>query len=396
MQKDIIFKSVLSICLAGALNVYSQKINFDKVFADIEQQVSLMADSAELQTGKTPFPRTLDKGKLKFVKSADWTSGFFPGTLWYLYEYSGHQKWKELAEKYTEKLNKEQFNTSTHDLGFMMYCSYGNGYRLTKNAAYKDIIIQSAKSLIKRYNPNTKTIRSWDFNGPGGVWRFPVIIDNMMNLELLFEATKLTGDSTFYKIAVMHANTTMTNHFRPDFSTFHVIDYNPENGAVRNKHTLQGYSHESAWARGQAWGFYGFTHSYKQTQNEAYLNTAKSIFKFIFENPNMPKDLIPYWDYNDPNIPNVPRDVSAACITASALYDMFEITQDNKYKKIADKILFNLTKSYRSPLLKNSGFILLHSTGHLPAKSEVDVPLNYADYYYVEALMKQRKISSKT
>lgn len=391
MLNRVFYKAALSACLLGSLSGCSHKVNVKNVFNSVEGQVQLLSDSTELQTGKQHFPRTLQNGKLKFVGSGDWTSGFYPGLLWYLYEYSGKQEWRNLATKYTERLHKEQFNTSTHDLGFMMYCSYGNAYRLTNNSAYKEVIIQSAKSLISRYNPKTKTIRSWDFKGPDKAWEFPVIIDNMMNLELLFEATKLSGDSTFYQVAVNHANTTLQNHFRKNFSSYHVIDYDPQDGSVRHKHTLQGYSHESGWARGQAWGFYGYLHCYKQTGDEEYLKAAEGIFRYIFENPNLPKDLVPYWDYNDPKIPDVPRDASAAAITASALYDMFDLTRKHKYKKLADKIVFNLTKYYSSPIGASSGFILLHSTGHLPGKSEIDVPLNYADYYYVEALLKQRK-----
>ncbi|ADY53611.1 glycosyl hydrolase family 88 [Pseudopedobacter saltans DSM 12145] len=393
MLNRVFYKAFFSICLIGTISGCSQKVNIQKEFTVIKSQIQLISDSTDLQIGKQQFPRTLQNGKLKFVGSGDWTSGFYPGLLWYLYEYTEEQHWKDQAIKYTESLKKEQFNTSTHDLGFMMYCSYGNGYRLTNNPEYKNIIIQSAKSLTKRYNPKTKTIRSWDFSGPDKSWKFPVIIDNMMNLELLFEATKLSGDSTFYNIAITHANTTLKNHFRDDFSSYHVVDYDPETGEVRHKHTLQGYSHASAWARGQAWGFYGFLHCYKQTGNSEYLKAANSIYKYIFENPQLPRDLVPYWDYNDPNIPNAPKDASAAAITASALYDMSDLTRDMKYKKLADKIVSNLTKHYRSPIGKNSGFILLHSTGHLPGKSEIDVPLNYADYYYVEALLKSKKTS---
>jgi len=217
-----------------------------------------------------------------------------------------------------------------------------------------------------------------------------VIIDNMMNLELLFKATRLTGDSTFYKIAVSHADHTLKNHFRADYSSYHVVDYDPETGAVIKKQTHQGYSDESAWARGQAWGLYGFTMCYRETHDKKYLEQAQHIAKFIFSNPTMPKDLVPYWDYNDPQIPNVSRDASAAAITASALYELAGYSKGNGYKQKADAILYSLSTAYLSPPNQNAGFILLHSTGHRPAKSEIDVPINYADYYYLEALLRSK------
>ncbi|PRY55415.1 glycosyl hydrolase family 88 [Arcticibacter pallidicorallinus] len=334
-------------------------------------------------------PRTIENGKLKMVVSRDWTSGFFPGVLWYLYDYTKDPKWLAEAKSFTAKLEKEQYNTGTHDLGFMIYCSFGNGYRLTGDKAYKDVIVQAAKSLSTRFNPKTGVIRSWDHNRDK--WEYPVIIDNMMNLELLFEATRFSGDSSFYKIAVTHADNTLRNHFRPDYSSFHVVDYSPEDGSVRSRVTHQGYSDESAWARGQAWGLYGYIICYRETKDPRYLEQAKNIAKFIFSHPNLPKDLIPYWDFNDPSIPNTSRDASAAAITASALYELAGYTKSKDYVKKADAILGSLSRGYKSPLKGNAGFILQHSTGHRPAKSEIDVPINYADYYYVEALLRSKK-----
>ena len=197
----------------------------------------------------------------------------------------------------------------------MMYCSFGNGYRLTGDTTYRSVILQSAKSLSKRFNPVAGVIKSWDHNK--AKWKFPVIIDNMMNLELLFEATKLTGDSSFYKIAISHADQTLKNHFRPDYSSWHVLDYDTQTGKVTQKLTAQGYSDESAWARGQAWALYGFTMCYRETQHPAYLDQAKAIAKFILNHKSIPADGIPYWDYNDPKIPAASRDASAAAITAA-------------------------------------------------------------------------------
>jgi len=273
----------------------------------------------------------------------------------------------------------------THDTGFKIYCSFGNGYRITNKEEYKDVIVQTAKTLSKRYNPEVGAIRSWDHNTDK--WDYPVIIDNMMNLELLFAATRFSGDSTYYNIAVDHANTTLKNHFREDYSSFHVIDYNPETGEIQNRNTHQGYSDESAWARGQAWGLYGYVFSYRETHNKRYLAQAENIADFILNHPKLPKDMVPYWDFDAPDLDSEPRDVSAAAIIASALYELITFSSGKKkYRQAADRILSSLSTKYTSPKGDNKGFILQNSTGHKPHNSEVDVPLNYADYYYLEAL----------
>jgi unsaturated chondroitin disaccharide hydrolase len=374
----------------GICTVKAQKVNVSKAFADAAKQTEVLLkevrnDTAALRKNQVS-PRTVEKGKLVMVKSSDWTSGFFAGELWYLYEYTKDPKWMELAKVYTEKIKKEQFNIGTHDLGFMMYCSFGNGYRLTGDTAYRSVIIQSAKSLSKRFNPVAGVIKSWDHQK--AKWKYPVIIDNMMNLELLFEATKLTGDSTFYKIAVSHANQTLRNHFRPDYSSWHVLDYDTSTGKVTQKLTAQGYSNESAWARGQAWALYGFIMCYRETHNETYLNQAKGIAKFILNNKTTPADGIPYWDDHDPKIPNTSKDASAAAITAAALYELDGYVPNGGYRKSADHLLNSLNKFYTSKVGSNKGFILEHSTGHRPANSEIDVPINYADYYYLESLLR--------
>ncbi|MCF7886130.1 MAG: glycoside hydrolase family 88 protein [Candidatus Marinimicrobia bacterium] len=334
------------------------------------------------------FPRSLrQNGELVRVESHDWTSGFFPGSLWYIYEYTQNDSWKNYAEKFTAELEREKNNDGTHDIGFMMFNSFGNGYRLTGHKEYKKILLTSAKTLATRFNPQVGCIRSWDWNSDE--WKFPVIIDNMMNLELLFWATKVTGDSTYYKMAVSHANHTIKNHFRADNSSFHVVDYDPTNGEVRGKQTWQGFANSSAWSRGQAWGLYGFTMAYRYTKNHKYLSQAQKIAEFTLDHKNMPEDMIPYWDYNAPNIPNEPRDASAAAIMASALYELHTFVKDKNYRKYADRILANLSsEQYKA---NQSNFLINHCVGSRPENSEVDVPLIYADYYFLEAnLRKQR------
>jgi unsaturated chondroitin disaccharide hydrolase len=374
----------------------AQKVDIKKAFDHAEKQTQVMLNEIEnVKSESMPdlvSPRTLENGALKLVASKDWTSGFFPGVLWFLYEYSGKKEWKDQAEKFTLNIEQEKLNGKTHDMGFKIYCSYGSGYRLLKNPDYKDIIVQSAKTLSTRFNPKTGVIRSWDHSTDK--WVNPVIIDNMMNLELLFEATKLTGDSSFYKIAVSHANMTLKNHFRADYSSYHVIDYDPETGKVLKKNTHQGYSHESAWARGQAWALYGYTMVYRETKDKKYLQQAENVAEFILKHPNMPKDLVPYWDFNAPGIPNEPRDASAAAVIASGLYELSTYSKKGKnYYSKADQIVESLITKYTSPIGENKGFILLHSTGSKPSKSEVDEPLVYADYYYLEALLRKKALT---
>jgi hypothetical protein len=401
-------KIVYLLGFAGLMLISCQQkhepIAFDinpELFSTLGSQFSVLVENAEKVVPNTTdqrvlvSPRSLNEdGGLKMVPSKDWCSGFFPGSLWYLYEQSGKTHWKDWAQKYTGNIVDQQWNGGTHDMGFKMYCSYGNGYRLTGDAASRDILIQSAKTLITRFNPKVGCIRSWDHNADK--WDYPVIIDNLMNLELLYWATKETGDSTFFNIATIHAETTLKNHFRNDNSSFHVIGYNPETGEVEQRHTHQGYAHESAWSRGQAWGLYGYTMVYRETRHKAFLDQAIAIASYLFNHANMPDDLIPYWDFNAPDIPNEPRDVSAAAIMASALLELKDYVPDNEavYQKNAMKILENLSTDYRSEPGTNQGFLLDHSTGSKPHNSEVDVPMIYADYYYLEALMRAAQDSN--
>ena len=400
-------KIILVLCAAILCITCSEEKKTDIVrqnFDSAATQLRLAIHTADSITAARPdsivaaqgdyprvFPRNLRKdGSLFLISSKDWTSGFFPGSLWYMYEYTGDSLWKKEAERYTAMLEREQFNKNTHDIGFMINDSYGNGYRLTGNPAYKEVIIQAAKTLSSRFNPNVGCILSWN---PRRGWQFPVIIDNMMNLELLMNATQLSGDSTFYRIAVSHADTTMKNHFRPDYSSYHVIDYDSLSGKILHRNTHQGYADSSSWARGQAWGLYGYTVMYRETGYPRYLEQAEKIAERIFTFPNMPEDLIPYWDFNAPNIPNEPRDVSSSTITASALYELSTLAgeKSSQYKAWADQIIKNLTASYLAPIGTHHGFLLLHSVGNLPGNSEIDTPINYADYYFLEALLRKQK-----
>ena len=366
---------------------------------DAVAQIKVLADSVPADQ----LPRTFQGDSSVSSATEWWTSGFYPGSLLYLYEYSGDEQLLQLAKDKLTILEKEKYNKGTHDLGFMLYCSFGNALRLTGDtAAYKEILLTGAASLISRYNPTVKAIRSWEG------WTYPVIIDNMMNLEFLTQASKLSGDTKYRDIAVTHANTTIKNHYRPDYSSYHVVDYNPEDGSIVAKKTAQGAYDESAWARGQAWGLYGYVMMYRETGDETYLDFAKNIVSFILNHPNMPDDLVPYWDFNAPDLPadnpyaakyKTYRDASTASILASALIELSTYAEGEEsanYLSKAERMLESLSSApYKAAIGTNGGFILQHSVGSIPHGGEIDVPLTYADYYYIEALMRYKKLLEK-
>ncbi|HSD06811.1 glycoside hydrolase family 88 protein [Flavobacterium sp.] len=336
-----------------------------------------------------PRSMTIKSNHLKKVSSRDWTSGFFAGNLWQLYRLTGHSEYKQQAEKWTAFSKKESVNRDSHDVGFKVYCAFGEGLKVENNSDYKKIIIKAAETLCTRFDEKVGAIRSWDFNK--NIWDYPVIIDNMMNLELLFEATKLSGNKKYQDIAIKHANTTLKNQFRKDNSCYHVIDYSPVTGAVNKKTTLQGYNDDSVWARGQSWAVYGFTMAYRYTKDKAYLDQAKATAKFFITNKNLPEDGIPYWDFKDPSIPNAARDVSAATIMASALYELYGYTKDKNYLTYANKVINSLSSDkYILDSKINAPFILDHSTGNWPKHDEIDEPIVYADYYFLEALLRKK------
>lgn len=369
-------------------NVINNDINFST------RQYSLMLQQIGRE-GKVRIPKTIDKlGRMVYIPIDDWCSGFFPGSLCYLYQLTNDKSWLLQSKRFTEALDSIQYLTWHHDVGFMIGSSYLNIYRLNPNKAYKKAIIQTAKSLCTRFRKKAGVIQSWNvdrgWQSKRG-WTCPVIIDNMMNLELLFEATRLSGDSTYWKVAVSHANKTLENQFRKDGSCYHVVDYDPNNGAVLHRQTAQGYADNSAWARGQAWAVYGYTVCYRYTHDRKYLDQAVKTLNFVMQNPNLPDDLIPYWDFDAPNIPNEPRDASSAACIASALYEMNNYLPDNGYTSLADRIICSLSSpEYRAPLGKNGCFLLMHSVGSIPHNNEIDVPLNYADYYFLEALTRRK------
>lgn len=359
------------------------------------QSYDLAFMSKQLEKDSTTFMNSLrDRapqekvGTLKLCDAYDWTSGFYPGSLWLAYELTGNDSLKTEAIRYTNLLNPVRYLKDTHDIGFMINCSYGNAKRLSPNDTINAVMRETADNLIGRFNDSIGCIRSWNF----GSWNYPVIIDNMMNLDLLYTVSKVTNDSKYKDIAIRHANTTMNNHFRPDYTSWHVVSYNND-GTVECKQTFQGKSDDSAWSRGQAWGVYGYTMCYRETQDTTYLNMACHLADMIMSKVTT-DDAIPYWDYNAPAGTDTPRDASAAAITASGLLELSTFVPDGqKYLDYAEKILKSLSsEAYLAQPGTNGGFILMHSTGSLPHGSEIDVPLNYADYYFIEALKRYMEL----
>ena len=395
MRKEIL-ALLFIVILMGCAGKDEMDAVIEKGLSVSVEQSKLMAKSIWEQ--KTLLPRTLDKeGKLITSDSKWWTSGFFPGVLWYLYEATGDTLLKEYACDYTSRVEKEKYNKGNHDVGFMLYCSFGNGYRLTGNEKYKQVLLKGAESLSTRYKDHIGVIRSWDFNR--AVWQYPVIIDNMMNLELLEWASKNSDNSRFAAIARSHADVTLKNHFRADYSCWHVVSYDTITGQPEKKHTRQGYSHESSWSRGEAWALYGYVMMYRETQQKHYLVHAKKVAYYILTHPRMPEDGIPYWDYDAPDIPDTYRDASAGAIMASAFIELSTMIQGELSRKclmMAETQLKTLTSpEYLAEPGTNGNFILKHSVGSLMEHSEVDVPLTYADYYYVEALLRYQKVKSE-
>ncbi|RXK62009.1 glycosyl hydrolase family 88 [Lacibacter luteus] len=406
MKKSLLFVCVIALVLTAFRNDKKDTAFIKENFSYANKQLKNMLK--EVDKSKLAFPRSINKnGKLVTTSMYDWTPGFFPGSLWYSFEYSNDAELKKAAQQWTETLEPLKTFTQHHDLGFMMYCSYGNAYRLTGNEAYKDILVQSARSLSTRFNPVTGCIKSWNvFKSWHGnkTYNFPVIIDNMMNLELLFFASEVTGDTSFRHIAIEHATNTMKYQVRKDYSSYHVVCYDTITGKVAGRETAQGYADNSTWARGQAWAIYGFTMVYRETKDPRFLKTAEGLADFFMHHKNLPADKIPYWDFNAQqqgytpgvrsnakNITTLYRDASAAAVVASALMELstYSTTKGKAYRNFAAQMLHSLASpAYRAPLGNNGNFLLMQSVGSIPHNVEINVPLVYADYYFLEALQR--------
>ncbi len=393
MRKAIFFITSL-LCLACQKQESMEELTarvFERASAQMELMDKNLDSAAVSNPGVAIYPRSINKeGALWTSNYKWWCSGFYPGSMWYVYEYTGDEKIKELALEYQAGLEPLRFRKDDHDIGFQLMCSYGNCLRLTEDQTCVPVLIDGANSLASRFDPEVGCTRSWSF----GKWSFPVIVDNMMNMELLLKAAELGGSDSLKNVALAHARTTMKNHFREDKSCFHLVDYNPETGEVVGKQTVQGLADDSAWARGQAWGLYGFTMVYRFCKEQDILDHAIAIAEYLL--PRLPEDGVPFWDYDSAEIPNDVRDASAAAIMASGLIELSQYVDAEKaerYLATAEKMLRTLaSEEYLCAEGEDYGFLLKHSTGNKNTDSEVDVPLTYADYYFLEALIRWSRL----
>lgn len=393
MRKAIFFITSL-LCLACQKQESMEELTarvFERAAAQMELMDKNLDSAAVSNPGVAIYPRSINKeGALWTSNYKWWCSGFYPGSMWYVYEYTGDENIKELALEYQAGLEPLRFRKDDHDIGFQLMCSYGNCLRLTEDQTCVPVLIDGANSLASRFDPEVGCTRSWSF----GKWSFPVIVDNMMNMELLLKAAELGGSDSLKNVALAHARTTMKNHFREDKSCFHLVDYNPETGEVVGKQTVQGLADDSAWARGQAWGLYGFTMVYRFCKEQDILEHAIAIAEYLL--PRLPEDGVPFWDYDSAEIPNDVRDASAAAIMASGLIELSQYVDAEKaerYLATAEKMLRNLaSEEYLCAEGEDYGFLLKHSTGNKNTDSEVDVPLTYADYYFLEALIRWSRL----
>ena len=399
-------KNKISILVVVSLFLLScQSTTKKKEMADLIDRTMIVAQkhavamAASLPEGR--LPRTCENERLNTSDSKWWCSGFYPGVLWYLYEYTNNDSIRKLAEEFTMRVENEKYTTDNHDVGFILFCSFGNGLRLTGNESYKEILLTGAKSLSTRFNGKVGLIRSWDWTPRTHVWQYPVIIDNMMNLELLLWASEYSKDPVFKNIAYSHSDKTIEHLFRPDNSSYHVVSFDPETGIPEFKMTWQGVADESAWARGQAWGLYGFTYMYRETKEKRYLEQAQKIANFIINHPRLPGDKIPFHDFDDKEIPNTYRDASAGAIICSALVELSVLSDEplkTQYLDVATQQIKTLaSEQFLAKPGTNCNFILKHGVGtyNEHRKGEVDVPLTYADYYFMEAMVRYQKMILK-
>ncbi|MBO4428186.1 MAG: glycoside hydrolase family 88 protein [Bacteroidales bacterium] len=372
----------LAVCSCGTAT-----IDVDKIVSLSGEQCRIM----ETFLSEDSFPRSFENGKFVSSEAWWWCSGFYPGVCWYTYLLGKDPEIRDLALRQTAKLQDVSKLCRDHDLGFQVMCSSGFAYKETGDSLYLKTIREAAAKLAARYSPVTGVIKSW--NGNDGLYR--VIIDNMMNLELLTYASRMFDVPEWKDIALSHARNTLKNHFRPNASSYHVVIYDEENGGVLKRITAQGYADESAWARGQAWGLYGFTMMYRETGEQEFLDQANRIAAFLL--PLLEKQPVPAWDFNAPAPLNEQVDASAGAIMASAFLELCQYAPNArlgaKYKKTGIRILEALSgDEYLCKPGECAGFLLKHSTGNLPKNSEVDVPLTYADYYFMEALYKYSQL----
>lgn len=388
----IIYITIIATLLESCSNKPLNNVQFGNNY--LQQSEKTLAPLRSLALEWYRLPKSTKDNQIIWCEDndlTDWSKGFFPGCCWLMYEYFQKNEWKNAAEQLQALIKTNPNIYETYNTGLIFNVSFGNAYRLTQNNAYKDICIQAARHITQYYNPHIGCLSTPNMSPANWIhfknWQYPVSINEMMNLELLFKATSFTLDSTFYHIAVSHADKTLENGFREDFSSYNIVDYDTTCYIPSIKQTEHGYADESAWSRGQAWGLYGYTTCYRYTHDKKYLQQAIRIAEYIIHKQQEIDDKIPFWDYNIPlTATQVPKDASAAAITASALIELSHYAKP-EYKNYARQILNHLSgQPYSSP--KNKFFILDHSTGSFPKNQDIDCPASYADYYYIEALIR--------
>lgn len=328
------------------------------------------------------------------AKAEEWCGGFWPGILWMDWSFSKDPEVLRAAEGYTEALRDIAFRPCyDHDIGFLIFCSFGKGYEATGSEEYRKVILAAADSLATLFNPLVGTTLSWPREVGRRGWPHNTIMDNMMNLDLMFWSSRHGGNPLLYDLALIHAKTTMRNQFREDGSCFHVAVYDTLSGDFIKGVTHQGYSDGSMWARGQAWAIYGYTMTYRYTGKRVFLDFAQKVADVYLKRlRETSDDLVPLWDMDDPRGTEAPKDASAAAIVADALLELRNYVDGEKSEAYRDAALGMLSQLSSPPYRsggKNVSF-LLHSTGHHPAGSEIDASIIYADYYYLEALLRAR------
>ena len=388
----------LALSSCSAHDAGSSAIDADQALAYCDTQIRRTLTLVQNDSCLLPRSIEADSQTWSLVNAYDWTSGFWPGILWYDYQHTGDPAIRQQAIHYTECLADllSPGHQGDHDLGFQFLCSFVHAYRLTGDERYKQAALDGAAKLAGFYNPTVGTICSWQHMREQMGWPHNTIMDNMMNLELLFWAARNGGDKAYYDMAENHARVTMENQFRDDYTNYHVAVYDTIDGHFIKGVTNQGLNDESCWARGQAWAIYGYTMVYRETGNKEYLRFAERVADVYLT--ALPADHVPYWDFDAPDIPDEPKDASAAAITASGLLELSQLEDDKEkgraYFQAAEQMLATLsTKPYRADGDKPS--FLLHSTGNYPAGYEIDAAINYADYYYIEALTRYKTIREK-
>ncbi len=391
MKQTILTSALIPICCLFFSSVYAQDSdNGLKEFHAFPQvlghaQTKLAETLEELNYNASLHPGHTDRNTglwdTRFLKRSEWTSGFFAGTLWYMYQLTGETQWKDYAKEWTEDLESTANLNIDHDTGFRISSSFGNAYQLIQGQYYQRIMLRAANTLAQRYDPKIGAIKSWDWIG-----NFPVIIDNLMNLELLFWNAENSGNSEWYNIALSHAETSLKHHMRPDGTSYHIVDFD-DSGNVNWKGTRQGYGHNSVWARGQAWAIYGFTMIYRYTGKEKFLDAAIRAADYFID--NLPDDFVPIYDFLEPVTTVQSKDASASAIAASALFEIYEFTNNARYFNSAVNILNSLSSEQFMSVNSDISSILKQSTLH---RGHGNVGTSYADYYFLEAIIRYRKI----